>query len=191
MSKTKRKARTSTPTAVTAPPPALPAGPVSDADYRTALDKAGKGDAGAMRIVRREFDDAPERWRALGNVAWWARRSVAAAAVTENDLPRVDACLRTIAAKEAEIAGPDAPILEKLLAARIAVSWFELCHMDAIVAQNANAGARAVEALDARRDRAHRRFRQSVRELAVVRRLTRPGPTVQVNAGLAQVNADQ
>ena len=32
-------------------PPALPAGPVTDADYRAALEKARKGNTESMRIV--------------------------------------------------------------------------------------------------------------------------------------------
>jgi hypothetical protein len=51
-----------------------------------------------------------------------ARRYVAGAAAGK-DLAHVEAYLRRIAAaQEAEIAGPDAPILEKILAARIAVA---------------------------------------------------------------------
>jgi hypothetical protein len=160
---------------------------MADADYRAALEKARKGDMEAMQIVRRAFDEKPERWRALGEIAWLARHCVVGAAAGK-DLARVEAYMRRIAAQEAKIIGPDAPILERILAARIAVAWFEVCHLDAVVGQNANANARALEALDARRDRAHRRLRQSIRELAVLRRLTRPGAAVHVNAAMAQVN---
>ena len=158
--------------------PSRISGPVSDGDYRVAREKAGEGDEKAMRIVRRAFDEAPERWRAIGAVARSAKRALVGAAAGK-DLARIDAYMRAIAAEEALIAPPDAPILERLLAARIAVGWFEMCHMDAAVGQSASAGIRAMEALDLRRDRAHRRLLRSVRELAILRRLTRPGGSGQ------------
>jgi hypothetical protein len=127
VSKAKLKEKSSNPL----PVPALPPGPVSGADYKTAFAKAEKGDTAAMAIVRRAFEEDPDRWRVLGNIAHWARRTVAATAVTGEDLPRLE---------------------------------------------------------DERRHRAHRRLVHAVCELAQVRRLLRPGPAVQVNASVAQVN---
>jgi hypothetical protein len=62
--------------------------------------------------------------------------------------------------------------------------------MDRLVAHNSINGlrGRALALLDARRDRADRRFRHAIKDLATVRRLLRPGSTLQVNAGVAQVN---
>ncbi len=52
-----------------------------------------------MPLVRRGFDEDPERWKRLGNIARWARRAIVAAAVTDDDLLRIEACMRMIAAK--------------------------------------------------------------------------------------------
>ncbi len=103
---------------------------------------------------------------------------------------QIEAVLRMVAAKEAEIALSEASPLEKLLAARVAICWFEMSHLDAIVAANTKADVswKQLALLDERRDRADRRFRQAIKDLATVRRLLRPGPAVQVNAGVAQVN---
>jgi hypothetical protein len=172
---------------------ALVAGPVSNEDYRAALKKAEKGDDAAMCLVLRAFDEKPERWRSMGNVGRLARCYLAMASAGKDNLPSVEACLRTMTAKEAEITPPDASPLEKLLAARIATAWFEVRHMDAMVALNSINGinglkGRALDLLDKRRDRADRRFRHAIKDLATVRRLLRPGSMLQVNAGVAQVN---
>jgi hypothetical protein len=169
---------------------ALVAGPVPCGDYCEAVMKAAKGNTVAMELVRRAFDEKPQRWRIMGDLASHARRLLAEASAGKDNLPQIEASLRMMADKEAEIVQPDSSPLEKLLAARIAITWFEMSHMDGTMAYNTSAGvnAQALEVLDARRDRADRRFRHAIRDLATVRRLLRPGSAVQVNAGVAQVN---
>jgi hypothetical protein len=177
---------------LTAVPPAaaLVAGPVSDEDYRAALNKAEKGDEDAMSVVYRAFAEKPERWRNLGDVAWIAKFSLARAAAGRDSIPMIEASLNVMEAKAKEMTPPDAAPLEKLLAERAALTWFEVHYLDGLVAQNDGAGIHpsALQALDERRDRADRRFRHAIKDLATVRRLLRSGPAVQVNAGVAQVN---
>jgi hypothetical protein len=165
-------------------PAALADGPVAQDDFWTAVKKAAKGDTAPMEVVRRAFDEKPGRWRYLGDM------ELAEAASGKDNLPQIEAALRMMAAKESEIAQAGASPLERLLAARIAISWFEMSHMDATMAANTKADAnwQRLELVDARRDRADRRFRHAIKDLATVRRLLRSSAAVQVNAGVAQVN---
>src|SRR5262245_39084227 len=122
MSKTKVSKSSEAGSTVPAPSPtALAAGPVAHDDFWAAVKKARKGDTEAMGLVRRAFDERPGRWRYLGDMESHARREVAEAAWGKNNLPQIEAALRIMAAKEAEIARSDASQLEKLLAARIAI----------------------------------------------------------------------
>jgi hypothetical protein len=166
-----------------------PSGLVPVAEYRSALALAEAGDRAALATVRRAFDEDPERWRELGNVARVVKHSMATAAAGKVELARNEAYVRTIDAKAAEIRGPNASPLEVILAERIAITWFESMHLDAVIAQNSAAGVRArdLDALDERRHRAHRRLVHAVRELASLRRLLRLSLRVNVHAGIAQV----
>jgi hypothetical protein len=70
--------------------------------------------------------------------------------------------------------------VERLLAERVALCWVEVHTLD--IATNANVG-NAYDRFDRRRDRAHRRYLQTLRALAAVRRLDLTA--VQVNGGVA------
>jgi len=191
MSKAKVSKRGETESIVRAPSLTAPAaGPVSWQDYLAAYRKAAKGNDEAMGLVRRPFDEKSIRWRYLGNMESHARQAIAEGASGKDNLPQIEAALRMIAAKEAEISRPDASPLEKLLAARVSICWFEMSHLDAIVAANTKVDVswKQLALLDERRDRADRRFRHAIKDLATVRRLLRPAPAGQVNAGMAQVN---
>ena len=159
--------------------------------FRGQKDRApSAGDEAAWAVVRRAFAEKPERWRSLGDMASLARMSLARISSRKDGFPRIKARLNMMDAMEREITPPDASPLEKLLAARLALTWFEVHFLDCLVAESARSGVSfsTLERIDERRDRADRRFRHAIKDLATVRRLLRSGPVVQVNASMAQVN---
>lgn len=85
--------------------------------------------------------------------------------------------MRRLAALKAELAGPGAPPLERLLAERAAACWLQALAADAAAAGAMGSGPRR-EALAVRRQQAaHRRYLTALATLATVQRLLpRPAP---------------
>src|SRR5918994_82291 len=85
-----------------------------------------------------------------------------------------------------ELAGPDAPPLEKLLAERIVACWLQLQHADAIYAENLGDMSMAQSEYHQRRlDRLHRRYLSSIKALAQIRKMR---PAGQINIAEKQIN---
>ena len=89
---------------------------------------------------------------------------------------------------EGELAGPDPSPLERVLAQRAAACWIQVSHADALYAQAAGSGVPETgqRELLARQESAHRKLLAAVKQLAVVRKLIRPGLSAwQVAMGAA------
>ena len=88
---------------------------------------------------------------------------------------------------KAELAGPDASPLERLLVERVACCWILVNYADAKYVQDD--GGRtwvADEYLQKWQDRAQKRFLSACKALAQIRRLL--GPNIQINVGDKQIN---
>jgi hypothetical protein len=84
---------------------------------------------------------------------------------------------RKVADLKAELAGPAASALERLLAQRVATTWLQIAHLDALAAQAAGGSEARVKLIQRQQDAAHRRHLSAVRTLATVRKLLRPAPS--------------
>ena len=120
-------------------------------------------------------------WRAVGDLRRVAEEAVIGLAAGDNlilreSLTRKAADLRDELGKEGE------SLVERLLIDRVVVGWLSVHYHDAVLALNANAHGPRAEQCRKRLDAANGRFLQSVKQLAVVRKLlgsttaSRPSP---------------
>jgi hypothetical protein len=108
---------------------------------------------------------------AAGDLAEHAQRAWVAL-IAGDDPVLAEAVARKAAALKAEVAGPDPSPLEALLAARVAATWLQLSHAEAVYALQAQGlSLRLAEVALKRIDAAHRRHLAAVGALAAVRRL--------------------
>lgn len=138
------------------------------------LVRAEQGDPTALPELRQALDQLPELWAHYGDLALHARQAWVDRAAGQNLLLR-EALDRRLEAVRAELAGPEAPPLERLLAEQVATCWLQSAYADAAAAQ-----ARTREALGERKlalqrqESAQRRLLAALKQLAVVRKLPRP-----------------
>lgn len=87
-----------------------------------------------------------------------------------------------------DLAGPDPSPIERLLADRVALTWYDLHESESrlISAGKESMMIHQATFLEKRLDRAYRRYLMALKTLAQVRKLA--GPTLQVNIARNQVN---
>ncbi len=153
---------------------------------RKLVRRAEIGDEQALSEVRKIVEVEPTIWTECGDLADQAERALVRVAAGENLIVRESIC-RKLESLKAELGGPGAPPLERLLVERVAACWLQMYYFDVIYAQNITKVTREKsEYYQRRQDRAHKRFLTAVKTLAQVRRLL--VPAVQVNIGVQQVN---
>lgn len=154
------------------------------AEVRRVLERAEKGDATVLPALRKLLE-RPGLREVYGNLARLADRSLIEALGTDN-LAFKEGLASKLEVLRAELAGPDATPLERLLAERIATCWL---HVNDAEVRNAQAKGLTIEAGDyhqRRLDRAHKRYLSALKTLALVRKLA--VPVLQVNIARKQVN---
>ena len=144
--------------------------PVTGDAARELVDKARNGDKSAMPAVR-------EWLRNEGGYLVDPFGSPAARA-QEKAVETFSSCVVTRAAADEklarlsrELAGENPTPLERLLADRVAFSWFTLYRLETRLANDAGQQYTYLNYLDQRIGHAHRRFLSAARSLAVVKRL--------------------
>jgi hypothetical protein len=150
--------------------------PLTEGELRELLGRAGQGDRTVLPALRRLLDAAPDLWRHCGDVA----RTAEAAwidLIAGRDLLVRESLTRKVAALKAELARPDAPLLERLLAERVTACWVQAAQADAAFAGLKGTGVTAaqLDLLQRRQERTQRSYLASIRTLATVRRLIAPG----------------
>jgi hypothetical protein len=145
-------------------------------EMREVLLRAQQGDQAALPRLRELLDDRPELWRRLGDLAGHARDGLLALASGTSLLAR-EAIRRYLEELRAELAGPSASRLEKLLVERIAVCWLQsyLADIEAVAKRRAGAAERAQAKKRAASCQA--RYLAALKQLALVGRLLRRAPT--------------
>ncbi|HVK15146.1 MAG TPA: hypothetical protein VM597_40780 [Gemmataceae bacterium] len=162
--------------------PRPPTAPVFD-----LVRRAQQGDRSAVPGLRKLLDADPELWRHYGDLAGHAK-SAWLDLLAGPDLALREAAERKVAELEEELAGPDPSPLERVLAQRAAACWVQVHHADALYARAAGSGvpAAGLRELLARQESAHRKLLAAIKQLAVVRKLIRPGLSAwQVAMGTA------
>ena len=153
------------------------------------LARAEQGDERALATVRAIFDASPACWDRAGNVATMAEEVLVRLVAGDGALSH-EAIHRKLAALKANLAGPTACPLERLLSERVVLCWLQVHQADERAARRASQHEVAGGDYDQRRqDRAHKRYLSALHALAQFRRLQIPA--VQVNIGAQQVNALQ
>src|SRR4051794_26395108 len=114
----------------------LPPDPPSidtDAGVREVLKRAALGDLAVLPMLRRVFDRDRENGRRLlaayGDAYAQSRRSLTESASLGNLAVR-EALSRAIDALRDELAGPGSSALERILAERVALCWFDAHETD-------------------------------------------------------------
>ena len=175
-------------------PPAPSAIPRGDKEFVELFRRAENGDKSTLPAIR-------ELLQLPGNVALFGgdlvrqvERSLAEMLGGEN-LPYKEALFAKARQMRAELAGPDAAPIEKLLAERVVLTWMQVHTEDFQLAQKeAGLTFQQGEYHQRARDRAHARYLGSIKMLALVRKLALPVLQVniakkQINVGQGQVNA--
>jgi hypothetical protein len=142
-------------------------------ELRQLLQRAEAGDTAVLSALRRFLDDSPRVWEQVGDLAAHVRDGLVRLVAGDN-LLLGESLARKVAALEQELAGEDAPAVERLLAQRLAFCWLEAAFLDGLSLEAGGASLRQGDELRRRRDSANRRFLAGVRQLAAVRRLRLP-----------------
>lgn len=149
------------------------------------LERAQGGDLEVLPALRQVLDEQPEIWQRCGNLAAHAELTWLRLVGGRNLL-----CQETVARKLAELkeelAGPAAPLLEKLLAERIALCWLQTQYLELEVANTQPSGTAhpaSGDQLRKRLDSAHKRYLHAIKQLALVRKLLQRAPAPLEVAG--------
>lgn len=154
-------------------------------DPDSFLQRAMKGDASTLPMLRNMLTQQPETVNMLGNLASQTELSLINGAAGDNlafkeSLPRKMRSLRD------ELAGPNPTPLEKLLVERIALCWLSLYLTELRLSQFTNPTIAQADHWQRKIDHAHRRYLTAIKTLATIRKLAMP--VVQVNIAKRQTN---
>jgi hypothetical protein len=141
-----------------------------DAGLDELVARARRGEPGAAESLRAALDGAPGLWQRAGDLAALAEAAWVGLIAGEDAVLR-EAVGRKAAALRAEVAGPGPTPLEGLLAARVAATWLQVNHAEAVLAHAKGLPLRLAEYALKRAESAHRRHLAAVAALAAVRRL--------------------
>jgi hypothetical protein len=155
---------------------------------RLLVAGAKVGDERTLPALRVLLSRRPDHLGKLG-IADFTVKAAAIAAGGAQDVLIRDLFVKEIEATAAQLAGPDASTLERLLCQRVALAHFDALHRDiaAIEAEANNCSRERAEFLTRLRDRATARFLAACRSLAVVRKLALPTLQLHLNAPAANV----
>jgi hypothetical protein len=131
---------------------------------KSLLERAARGDTTVLDELKKLLDDQPGVWRAYGDLAARAQESWVDLAAGTNLLLK-ESLERHAQALRAEVAGPNAPPLERLLAERVVATWLQLNYADAdaAVARKRGVGAATLRELAKRQESAERRHQAAVK----------------------------
>jgi hypothetical protein len=150
------------------------------AELRDVLERGQTGDATALPELKKAFDEHPALAGMLGDMPRLAF-GVLLDAVAGPSLTAREAIGREAARLWEQLAGPDAPVLERLLAERVALTWMEVHHADTGLAsalKTRPAESPQMQAAERRAHAAQARYLAAIEALATVRTLTQAGAPV-------------
>jgi hypothetical protein len=134
-----------------------------------------EGDA-VLPELRVFYDRHPDLWHRIGDLGKRAELALADLAAA-GDITLKEAILRRIEELKSELAPADAPLLERILAANVALGWLAVHEAELTAANAQGALPPRADYLDRRRDRAHRRLESAVKTMSLVKKLLQPTPS--------------
>ena len=150
--------------------------PIELHDVRDLLERAQRGDREAVPALRTYLDGNSQIWQSAGDLAAQTEQ-VLIGVVSGSDLLRAESLRRKLESLKAELSGPTPTPIERLVAARAALSWLQVhtADLDATAILMRDGGATTLSLYAQRRlDSANRRYMQTLRSLEVIRRIHRP-----------------
>jgi hypothetical protein len=159
--------------------------------FRALVMRARKGDDDALPALREALAREAPEWRSwfletFGDPSRWLRDALIRSAVGEDDLASTEGLEMRMARVRKELEGPSPTFLEKLLAERAAICWFNVTIYETLYAQSKDLTIAQAKWQVRRINAAHDRFLKSVATLARIRKLALPA--LQVNIAQNQVN---
>ncbi len=146
------------------------------------LGHATAGGRSALPALR-VFVERRPNYLGRMDIAGYATRALVAQAAA-GDVFLAELFTREIERVRDDLAGASPTPLERLMAERVALTWFDATDADTRLA--ANAANPNAEYYGRYRERANRRFSQAARALATIRKLARPD--IRINVAENQVN---
>ena len=139
-----------------------------------------------LAMLRSLLTVGADSWRSIGDMAEHARNMVLSNISTKSVRMAVELGAARI---EADLAGPDAPPIERMLAEQAALCWVQLGITEFNYAARMSRGVSFDEGayLERKLSATQSRYLRALEALARVRRLLRPR-AVQINVGAQQVN---
>jgi hypothetical protein len=159
--------------------------PSDAAGFRKLVERAERGDATTLPVLRKMLEAPGAVDRLGGDLAEQAIISLVRSAAGENLLFK-EALTRKLELLRAELTGPAPTPLERLLAERVVACWLQVHDADIRFAKAKDLGLKWGAYYQDRMDRAHRRYLSAIKALAAVRRLA--VPVLQVNIAKKQIN---
>lgn len=153
--------------------------PITPEDIREVVEAARRGERSALPVLRELLDAHPAIWHGLGDLAAHAERAWVDL-IAGPDPALSEAIARKLQSIKVELAGAAPSPLEKLLVDRVAASWLQVHHADALISQARDRGLSLAQFdhLVRRQERAQRGYLSAIKALATVRKLlpaaTRP-----------------
>ena len=137
--------------------------------FQEIVRRANAGNDSCLLGLRKLLDENPALWRAAGDVSALAERAWIDLVAGGNKLAE-EAIPRRLKALKAELAGPQATPLERLLVDMVGVRWLAAEHAEAAAAEVGGSLPQATFRLK-RAESAQKRFAGSVKTLALIRSL--------------------
>jgi len=135
--------------------------------------RAKNGDASVLPELRRVLDEDQSLWEHYGNLAQQAEAGLVRLAAGAN-LMMAECMLRKQAALKVELAGDSIDPVVRALAERAAICALQIAYFDGLLAGSKGSTVAHLKPLRQQLDGANRRYLDSLRTLATVKKLLRP-----------------
>jgi hypothetical protein len=161
------------------------AGPKEYDDLLALTDRAQKGDKTALPALREVLKDSAAVDLLGGDLARQAQLTLIDKFSGKNLLFK-ESLTRKLELLRAELAGPNAPPLERLLVERVVACWLHLHHLETVYTGKESMSLQLGTYYQRSISSAQKRYLAAIKTLTLVRKLAIP--VLQVNIARKQVN---
>lgn len=140
---------------------------------RLLFQRAEQGDLSALPELRQAMADYPGLWEKLGDLSVYVE-DVWKHKIAGPNLALREAISCKLAEMRQELLGAGDSLLERLLVERILACWLQLEHVTVLFGKAQTMSAGQLAMLEKRQNGAQQRYLQSIKSLAMVRKLVKP-----------------